>query len=258
MPNTHHEHPERTNEARTRMSRAVNTRPADEWFYPHALALLTHARVPGPSQDDLLVVMQPVRLTIERYAVQHGVPEVVLAETAEAKASTTRRGHFEHDLVHAYLPEYLARVDCSGTDVSFCRHAQGAYEDALRQRRRRERHRKELWRKVPGDVHNLQEVDAPTDEEPHAVTTGATYLAHWVPTPDQVHESLGFLEELERMLEPLDCQIAELIMKHGIVQGDRGEIARLLSISPSRMTRAINNIREAVVEILRRRGIRRR
>ena len=256
MTNPHYEHLERTNEARTRMNRAVNTRPADEWFYPHAHALLTHARVPGPPQDDLLVVMQPVRLNVERHAVQHGVPEAVLAETAGAKEGTARRGHFEHDLVCSYLPEYLERVDCCGTDVSFCRHAQGAYQDALRQRGRRERHREKLLRQVPGDELNLQEVSTPTADEPSEVTTGATYLAQWVPTPKQVHASLGFLRELENMLEPLDYRVAELIMKHGIVQGDRGEIARLLSISPSRMTHALNNIREAVVVILRRRGIR--
>jgi DNA-directed RNA polymerase specialized sigma24 family protein len=196
-------------------------------------------------------------LNVERHAVQHGVPEAVLAETADGKEGTARRGHFEHDLIYSYLPEYLARVDCCGTDVSFCRHAQGAYHDALRQRGRRERHRRQLWCMAPRDPGSLQEVGDPTDDESSATKTGPTYLAHWVPSPDQVHESLGFLEELERMLDPLDGQIAALIMKHGIVQGDRGEIAKLLSITPSRMTRAIHNIREAVVEILRRRGIHR-
>ena len=65
------------------------------------------------------------------------------------------------------------------------------------------------------------------------------------------------------MLDPLDYKIATLLMKHRIVQGDKGEIARLLSasegrrIGQSRVTRAIQSIRGALDQIRSRRGVRR-
>src|SRR6185295_12605143 len=124
-----------------------------------------------------------------------------------------RLGHFEHDLVHAYLPTYLTRVDRDEIDVCFRLHARGAYRDTLRQRGRRERHRVDLWPRAPEDARTRQ--------------------------------------ELEAMLDPLDYQIAELLMKYRIVQGDKGEIAKVLSasegrhINQGRITRAIQNIRAA-------------
>jgi hypothetical protein len=248
--------------ARSEMNRAVDTRPADDWFYPHAHDLLAHALEPGRLRDDLLIVMQRVRLNVERHAVQEGVPAAVLAETAD-RPDTARLGHFEHDIVHSYLPTYLERVDSHEIDVSFCLHARGAYRDTLRQRGRREWHRVELWRKTPEDARTRQELGTPTADDPHALTTGATHFAQWVPTPVEVHESLGFLQELEGMLDPLDHRIAELLMRHRIVQGDKGEIAKLLSasegrpISQGRITRGIQSIREALEQIRTRRGLRR-
>jgi hypothetical protein len=231
---------------RPEMQRAVETKPADEWFHSRAYALLEHALVPGPLRDDLLIVMQRVRLKVERKAVHCGVPEAVLAETAEDSNATERLGHFEHDLVYAYLPSYLRRVDRQEIGVCFSLHAWGAYRDTLRQRGRRERIRLELSGKAPEDVRTRQETDA---------ATGPTLLAQWVPNPGEVHEGLGLLRELERVLDPLDYQIAELLMKYGIVQGDKGEIARLLSaregrrIHQSRVTRAVQNIRVVLEKI---------
>jgi DNA-directed RNA polymerase specialized sigma24 family protein len=262
MPGNFHSTLRRAIELRSEMSRAVNTKPADAWFYPHAHDLLADAQQPGRPRDDLLIVMQRVRLDVEQRALQHGVPAEVIAETAE-KHNTPRLGHFEHDLVHAYLPSYLEGVDAQKIGVSFRLHARSAYRDTLRQRGRREDHRAALGHLVPEDPHTQQELSAPTADDPNAVTTGATHFAQWVPTPDQVHESLGFRQELSSLLDPLDYRIAELIMEHGIVQGDRIEIARLLSasegrhISPGRITRALKNIRAAMEEIRRRRGVRR-
>jgi hypothetical protein len=237
---------------RPEMQRAVQTQPADEWFHPHAYALLEHALVPGPSRDDLLIVMQQVRLKAERKAVRCGVPEAVLAETAEEASAPERLGHFEHDLVYAYLPSYLRRVDSREIHVCFSLHARGAYRDTLRQRGRREEHRLKISHKAPEDARTLQETDA---------ATGPTHLAQWVPNPGEVHESLGLLRELERMLDPLDYQIAEILMKYRIVQGDKGEIARLLSaregrrITQGRVTRAVQNIRVALEKIRSQRGV---
>lgn len=245
--------------ARSEMKRAVDTRPADEWFHPHAHDLLARALEPGPPRDDLLIVMQRVRLSVEWDAVHYGVPEGVVAETAAETGPTARLGHFEHDLVHAYLPAYLRRVDRREIDVCFSLHARAAYRDALRQRRRREGHRVELWRKAPQDARTYQELDGTGG----ASARGATHFAQWVPTPGEVHESLGFQRELRSLLDPLDARIAELLMKHRIVQGDKGEIARLLSasegrqISQSRVTRAVQRIRAALEQIRIRRGVRR-
>ncbi len=246
--------------ARSEMNRAVDTRPTDEWFYPQAHDLLAHALEPGRSRDDLLIVMQQVRLSVERHALHHGVPATVLAETAD-KDNAMRLGHFEHDVVHAYLPDYLERAEARAIDVSFRLHTRASYRDTLRQRGRREWHRAEIWRKTPEDARTRQELE--TAAGGGAMTTGATHLAQWVPTPGEVHESLGFLQELEGLLDPLDYRIAELIMKHGIVQGDKGELARVLSagqghrIHPGRITRAIKNIRAAMEQIRSRRGVRR-
>jgi DNA-directed RNA polymerase specialized sigma24 family protein len=187
----------------------------------------------------------------------------VLAETAEDTGSIARLGHFEHDLVHAYLPGYLERVDAAEIAICFRLHARGAYRNTLRQRGRRERHRVELWSKAPADARTRQELDDPGADDSSAVATGATHFAQWVPTPGEVHESLSFQRELESMLDPLDYQIAELLMKYRIVQGDKGEIARLLSasegrqIGQSRITRAVQNIRAALEQIRRQRGVRR-
>jgi hypothetical protein len=240
--------------ARPQMQRAVDTKPTDDWFHPQAYALLEHALVPGPSRDDLLIVMQQVRLRVEHVAVYCGVPAAVLAETAEDTGASERLGHFEHDLVFAYLPAYLRRVDREEVHVCFSLHARGAYRDTLRQRGRREGHRLELSRKAPEDGRTCQETE---------VATGPTHFAQWVPTPGEVHESLSFLRELEGMLDPLDYQVAELLMKYRIVQGDKGEIARLLSasegrrITQSRVTRAVQNIRVALERIRTRRGVHR-
>lgn len=84
-----------------------------------------------------------------------------------------------------------------------------------------------------------------------------------VADPGEVYEDVTLKQQLEGMLDPLDYRIAELLMKYRIVQGDKGEIARLLSasegrpISQSRVTRAVQNIRAALEEIRRRRGVRR-
>jgi DNA-directed RNA polymerase specialized sigma24 family protein len=245
---------------RPEMNRAVDTNPVDR-FFPHAHALLTHAQVPGRERDDLLIVMQRVRLGVESHAARRGVPPEVLAETSEPKANTSRRGHFEHDLVHAYLPDYLAHYHQIG--VCFRHHARGAYRDTLRQRGRREWHRAELWAEAPEDARTRQELAAPTAADPNAVTTGATHFAQWVPTPAEIRASLGFLQQLERMLDPLDYQVAEILMKHGAVQGDLGEIARLLSVRegrriyPSRITRALESIARATELIRVQRGVRR-
>jgi DNA-directed RNA polymerase specialized sigma24 family protein len=263
MQENSHESLRRAIAARSEMRRAVDTKPADEWFHPYAHDLLGHALVPGQLRDDLLIVMQKVRLSVERYAVHCGLPVAVLAETAEDTGSTARLGHFEHDLVHAYLPAYLERVDGRDIDVCFRLHARSAYRDTLRQRCRREGHRVELWHKVPVDARTRQEIEVTSAEEPNTIATGATHFAQWVPTPGEVHETLGFQRELESMLDPLDYQIAELLMKYRIVQGDKGEIARLLSasegrqVSQSRVTRAVQNIRTALEQIRSRRGFRR-
>ena len=263
MHENSHESLRRAIAVRSEMKRAVDTRPADQWFHPYAHDLLEHALLPGRVRDDLLIVMQQVRLNVERQAVYCGLSAAALAETAEDAGSTARLGHFEHDLVYAYLPSYLERVGRGDIDVCFRLHARGAYRDTLRQRARRESHRVELWHKAPVDARTRQEIDVSSTEEPSAVTIGATHFAQWVPTPGEVHETLGFQQELQRMLDPLDYQIAELLMKYRIVQGDKGEIARLLSasegrqVSQSRVTRAVQNIRAALEQILARRGVRR-
>jgi hypothetical protein len=86
--------------------------------------------------------------------------------------------------------------------------------------------------------------------------------ASWVPTPAEARQSLGFQRELEALLDPLDYQIAEIVMKHRIVHGDPGELARLLpaegrTLGRARVMRALHNIREALAQIQTRRGIRR-
>jgi DNA-directed RNA polymerase specialized sigma24 family protein len=249
----HHKSLRRAIAARPDMQRAVDASPADTWFHPHAYALLENALVPGRSRDDLLIVMQQVRLKVERNAIWSGVPEVVLAETPEDACDTERLGHFEHDLVYVHLPTYLKRVDRDEIQVCFSRHTRRAYRDMLRQRGRREAHRTELSRRAPEDARTRQELDT---------ATGATHFAQWVPTPGEVYESVDLLRELESMLHPLDYRIAELLMKHRIVQGDKGEIARLLSFSEGRdvtqdrVTRAITSIRTALERIRMQRGVR--
>lgn len=240
--------------ARPEMRRAVETRPLEEWFHPHARGLLEDALGPGRARDDLLIVMQRVRLSVERDAVYSGVPVAVLAETGPCRGHTGRLGHFENDLVCDYLPTYLRRVEHQEIDVCFSLHARSSYRDTLRQRKRRDQHRDALWREAPEDARTQAELE---------VGSGPTHLAQWIPTPGEVCESLDLLRELKRMLDDLDYRIAELLMKHRIVQGDKGEISRLLTasegrqISQSRVTRAIQNIRAALEEIRMQRGLRR-
>jgi hypothetical protein len=84
-----------------------------------------------------------------------------------------------------------------------------------------------------------------------------------VPSTAEVHDGRTFARELAALLDPLDYKIAELLMEHPIVQGDKCEIARLLSasegrhISQGRVTRAIASIAVALERVRRRRGIRR-
>jgi DNA-directed RNA polymerase specialized sigma24 family protein len=250
----HHKSLRRAIAARPDMQRAVAAKPADTWFHPHAYALLEDALVPGASRDDLLIVMQQVRWQVDRNAIWSGVPEVVLAETPEDAGDTERLGHFEHDLVYVHLPTYLKRVDRNEMRVCFSLHTRRAYRDMLRQRGRREVHLTELSRRVPEDARTRQELET---------ATGATHFAQWVPTPGEVYENLDLLQELESMLHPLDYRIAGMLMKHRIVQGDKGEIARLLSVSEGRdvtqdhVTRAITRIRTALETIRMRREVRR-
>ena len=222
-----------------------------------------HALARGPHQEDLLIVMQPVRLSIERYAILAGLSSADIAETGDPKDGTARRGHFEHDLIHDYLPTYLQRVDRRATDVCFRLHARSAYRDTLRQRIRREQHRVELWRDAPEDARSRQELAAPGADDTEIVVVRGTHLAQWVPSTAEVHDGRTFARELASMLNPLDYKIAELLMAHPIVQGDKCEIARLLSasegrnISQGRVTRAIASIAAALEQIRRRRGVRR-
>ena len=82
--------------------------------------------------------------------------------------------------------------------------------------------------------------------------------------PGEAHEPLSLQRALQRLLDPLDYRIAELLMKHRIVQGDRGEIARLLSASEGRpiderrVARALQSIRAALERIRIGRGVRQR
>ncbi|HWU90649.1 MAG TPA: hypothetical protein VN253_25460 [Kofleriaceae bacterium] len=249
-------------EARPAMKRAVSTMPGDDWFFPHAHDLLVRALARGAQQEDLLIVMQPVRLSIERYAVRAGLSPADVAETGP-KHNTSRCGHFEYDLVHDYLPTYLERVGSRETDVCFRLHARSAYRDMLRQRIRRELRRAELWREAPEDARSRQELAVQGADDADTIVVGATHFAQWVPSPDEVHDGHSLARELAGMLDPLDYRVAELLMAHPIVQGDKSEIARLLgasegrNISQGRVTRAIANIAVVLDRVRRQRGLRR-
>jgi len=117
---------------------------------------------------------------------------------------------------------------------------------------------------VPVHARACQELEVSSPEEPSTAVGSAPHLAPWVPGPDEVHEPLGLQRELQRLLDPLDYRIAELLMEHRLVQGDKHELARLLSasegypIAPSRVTRAIQAIRAALDQVRSRRSVYRR
>jgi hypothetical protein len=239
--------------ARPEMARAVVTPPCDRWFHSDARGLLVQSLERGKYQDDLLVVLQRVRISIERYAVHIGLPIPDLGETRDPRPHTERRGHFEHDVVHDYLPAYLTGTDRQDINICFKLHARSAYRDALRQHVRRGRHRAALWHLALPDARTHQELAVETSEDDETVVVGATHFAQWVPTPAEVHDATSMCNELRRLLEPFDYRVAELLMSNAIVQGDKRELARLLDVNQGAISRAVRKIEDALHVIYRRR-----
>lgn len=238
---------------RARMRRAVVTFPKEVAF-ADALCLLTAAMVVGLLRDDLLIVLQPERKAVERRAIRAGLPPECLGEHRPLRQgvgspSDRRTGMFESDVVEVWLPEFLTRVRIEEQRQalpSFALHASDIYRDRLRQIARRERNRTKLLQEAGGDDRSRVEHAASNNEgEPEVAVAPAT-MAAWVPSVEERLRANALLEALRAELDPLDYKVAELYMAGLSHRGDKGEIARHLGVSASRITIATDRIAEVM------------
>lgn len=234
---------------RSAMRRAVETSPEDDTFRHHALPLLTSARAVGAPQDALLIVLQREREAAERQAVRQGLSADWLGESGEGRRT---RGSFEADVIEQYLPGFLQKVssEVSRERRSFALHAHDKYRDRLHQLARRERHRMKLLEQIRGDDRASVEYASGSDEGDTATEVAPAAMSAWVPSPAEHLRASMMLEELREALDPVDFGVAELFMAGMSHQGDRGEIANLVGVSPARISVATARIRE----VLRRLG----
>src|SRR5262249_30206250 len=127
---------------------ATDSLPDDPGF-PSSLETIAAALENGPERDDLLIVLQPLRLRLEQHAGRRGLSEHDLAETAQVdevdevdegdqpRKYPRRRGHFEHDVLQRYVPQYLDVAQDGQTKVSLRTHVRRGFRSGLRQRVRR-------------------------------------------------------------------------------------------------------------------------
>jgi len=239
---------------RSAMRRAVDTYPKDTstWF-SHARHLLAAAVEIGTPRDALLIVLQKEREVAEKLALLMGLPHMCLGECIppqpeEAEQPLERRtGNFESDVVRTYLPEFLDKATLEEQRKnlpSFALHARDTYRDRLHQITRRESHRSQLRRDVGSDDRCHVEYTIFTGEGQPVVAAATAAMAAWVPSAAEHFQQQMVLESLREELDPLDYQVAELHMAGLIHQGDNGEIAKLLKVSPARISTARTRIRE--------------
>jgi len=233
-----------------RMRRAVETFPREVEF-DAARRLLASAMVLGAPRDDLLIALQPERETVERRAIRAGLPPSCLNECrflkqhAPGQCEDRRTGVFETDVVEIWLPEYLTKVQIEEQRwalPSFALHTSDIYRDRLRQMTRRERNRAKLLQAGGGDDRSRVECMATNPDGESGSAIAPAMMAAWVPSPEDVVRTNEMRKALHANLDPLDYRVAELMMAGMVHQGDRGDIAASLGVSPSRITTATARI----------------
>ena len=233
------------------MRRAVDTAPAHFSFHDEALPLLTSATVVGARQDALLIVLQRERLAAEQRAVRQGLPSELVGWVGMNRRRTgTETRTFETDVIEDYLPRFLENVSREESHARnfppFALHALDKYRNRLNQITRRERHRSQiLWQFRGDDRAKVEYASGPDEGEITTVVASATMSA-WVPSQEERLQADILLEELRNALDPLEFQVAELFMAGMIQQGDKGQIAKALGVSSSRISQASARIRQVL------------
>jgi hypothetical protein len=238
---------------------AAHTYPADPRFRGF-LPLLASVHTEAARRDDLLIVLQPERKTAERLALRAGLPPECLCAIRQPKKLRAGQAHdhrtdiFESDVVEDYLPKFLVKVRSNELLMgipTFALHAFNKYRDRLHQIARRERRRCEMVPQLSRDVRAVIEYTSGLGEDGHpTVGIAAAVWSAWVPAPEDVQRNKMLLEELQRKLNPFEYKVAELYMAGMIHQGDKGDIAKSLGVSSSRIAIATARI----AKILKRLG----